>query len=430
MTNYSSEQSTTEATRHYRRNFAAGLVHGIFFQMSAAFGSIHTVLPAFVTLLTPSTIAVGLMAAIQGVGEIIPQLFTAYHLEDKPRKKNYLLGVITIRWISWGVLAWLTWQYGLTRPGLVLIVLIALFGLFSVGGGMGTVIYADIFSRAIPAQRRGRFSGAKQIGGFALAILAGWVVKLILENETQFPFPLNYSLIFGLSTLTLAVAFSGFLMIREPVVPVRRTNRSPGAMLKQALYLIRLNRNFRTLLLSQVIFGVAVGLAPFYVVHARQTLNINAGAIGLFLSAQMIGAAASNVLWAWLADRYGNKTVIVGVNIAAGGASVLAILIPNVAPDAYALVFVLLGAMLSGMKIGYSNLILEMASPEMRATCVALQNTMLAPVALLPLLAGALIQYLSYPVVFGGEAILMGLGVLVSWRLRDPRRHDDGVCLY
>ena len=123
------EKFKKESTRYYHRNFVAGLIHGIFFQMSAAFGSIHTVLPAFVTLLTPSTIAVGLMATIQDFGEIVPQLFTAYLIEDKPRKKKFLLGIITIRWISWGLLAWLTYQYALTNPMLVLAVLIGLFGI-------------------------------------------------------------------------------------------------------------------------------------------------------------------------------------------------------------------------------------------------------------------------------------------------------------
>jgi len=422
-------QFEAESARHYRRNFTAGLVHGIFFQMSAAFGDIHTVLPAFVALLTPSTIAVGLMAAIQGIGQIIPQFFTAYLLEDKPRKKNYLLGVITVRWISWGLLAFLTYRYGLTRPGLVLIVLIALFGLFSIAGGMGTVIYADIFARAIPANRRGRFTGARQIGGFTLAILAGWIVKLILGNEEQFPFPLNFSLIFLLSTITLAVAFIGFAMIREPVYPIQRKSESLAAMLRQAIQLVKLNKNFQILLLSRTIFGLAIGLAPFYVLHARQTLDIEAGVVGVFLSAQMAGAALSNILWGWLADRYGNKTVIIGATASAGLASVLALTLSAISPMAYALVFVLVGAMLSGMRIGYNNFILEMAVPEMRATCVALQNTLLAPVALFPLVAGMLIQNLSYPLVFGGEALLMGVGLIVSLRLLDPRRYGAGACV-
>ncbi|GAB4426829.1 MAG: hypothetical protein Kow0031_06680 [Anaerolineae bacterium] len=422
-------QFEQDSARFYRRNFFAGLIHGIFFQMSAAFGSIHTVLPAFVTLLTPSTLAVGLMAAIQDFGEIIPQLFTAYLIEDKPRKKKYLLAVITVRWLSWGLLAWLTFQYGLSNPLLVLAVLIALFGLFNLAGGMGTVIYADIFARAIPANRRGRFTGARQIGGFALAILAGYVVKLILDNEAAFPFPTNYSLIFLLSTVTLAVAFTGFALIKEPVYPVRRKSESLRVMLRRALGLVRINANFRRLLVSRAILGVGVALAPFYVVHARQTVAADAGVIGLYLSAQMAGAALSNLLWGWLADTRGNKSVIIGTIASSGLASLLAVLLPALAPMAYALVFVLLGAMLSGLKLGFSNFILEMAAPEMRATCVALQNTLIAPITLLPLVAGFLIEGSSFGLVFGAQAALMVVGLAVSLKLLDPRTNQSGACI-
>jgi len=418
-----------ESARYYRRNFVAGLVHGIFFQMSAAFGSIHTVLPAFVTLLTTSTLAIGLMAAIQGFGEIVPQLFTAYLIEGKPRTKKYLLGIITVRWVSWGLLAWLTYRYGLTRPELVLTVLIVLFGLFSLAGGMGTVVYADIFARAIPAERRGRFTGARQIGGFGLAILAGYIVKLILDNEAAFPFPANYSLIFLLSTISLAVAFTGFALIKEPVYPIHRHNESLKIMLRRALGLVKINPNFRKLLLSRAIIGVGVALAPFYVVHARQTVASSAGVVGLFLSAQMAGAAVSNVLWAWLADTRGNKAVILGTLTSSGLASVLALALPAVAPMAYALVFVLLGAMLSGMRLGFSNIILEMAAPEMRATCVALQNTLIAPITLLPLVIGLLIEDTSFGWVFGVQAGLMLLGILIAQRLIDPRTNQTGACI-
>jgi hypothetical protein len=105
------------------------LIHGVFLQAAAAFGSIYTVLPSFVGLLTPSTLAVGLMAAIQDVGEIVSQLFTAYRVEPIERKKPILVGVAAIRFVSWVLLAWLTWQLGTSRPDLVLAVLITFFAL-------------------------------------------------------------------------------------------------------------------------------------------------------------------------------------------------------------------------------------------------------------------------------------------------------------
>ena len=412
----------------YRRNFTAGWVHGAFFQMSSAFGNIQTVLPAFVTFLTPSTVVIGLMATIQGVGEIIPQLFTAHLIDGKPRKKNYLLGIITWRWIAWALLAWLTFKYGVTRPGLVLAVLIILFGSFSLAGGMGSVVYADIFSRAIPAQRRGRFSGAKQIGGFALAILAGWIVKNILDSDSTLPFPTNFSLIFTLSAVTLAVAFVGFALIREPVSHVPRQNHSIKEMLRQGTTLVKTNSNLRLFLISRAVIGMTVGMASFYVVYARNDLNVSAGAVGLFLTAQMAGAAVSNILWGWLADGYGNKTVIVGTMMAAGLTAVFALTLPALYLPAYVVVFILLGAMLSGWRIGYNNFVLEMAPEKIRAACVAWQNTLIAPVTLLPLIAGALLSSISFTAIFLAELGLIAIGLIASLRLQDPRHTPEGIC--
>jgi len=422
-------QFEADSRRFYRRNFVAGLVHGVFFQASAAFGSIHTVLPSFVALLTSSTIAVGLMATIEGVGEVVPQMFTAYLIEDRPRKKPYLLAIITIRWISWAILAFLTFSFGVSQPNLVLAVLIGLFGLFSMAGGMGTVIYADIFSKAIPARRRGRFTGLRQMLGYLLAIGAGYVVRLILGDPGRFPFPANYALIFALSAACLLVAFTGFALIREPVYPVKRMSLSLGHMLRRAVQLARTNPNFRRLLGARGLTTAVLALSPFYVVYAQTKLGVDAGMVGLYLSAQMAGAALSNLLWGWMGDRFGNRAVIAGTAVTGGLAPLLSLLAPYTTADLFLPVFACLGATLSGTRLGYSNFILEMAPVELRPTCVALQNTILAPVTLLPLIVGALIQAWSYPALLAIGTALMAFTIYLALRLLDPRHGAEGACL-
>lgn len=422
-------QAEAESEQYYHRNFLAGLVHGIFFQAADAFGSIHTVLPAFVALLTPSTIAIGLMAAVQGIGEVVPQMFTAYLLEDRPRKKPYLLAIITIRWVSWAVLAYLTYAFGATRPGLVLAVLITLFSLFSIAGGMGTVVYADVFSKAIPTHRRGRFTGWKQLIGYALAIGAGYVVKFVLDDEILFPFPANFAFIFLLSAVGLLIAFTGFAMIREPIYPVRRVSQSLGDLLRRALKLAQRNPNFRRLLWARGMTTAVLALAPFYVVYARTEMGVDAGTVGLYLSVQMAGGAISNLLWGWLGDRFGNRSVILGTAVTGGLTPLFALLVPFTTPAFFLPVFAFLGATISGMRLGYSNFILEMATIDLRPTCVALQNTLLTPVSLLPLVAGALIGTVSYPVLLTGGTLLMATNVIIVIRLIDPRHDPASGCV-
>ena len=418
----------SEVAPDYRRNFAAGLVHGVFFQVSAALGSIHTVLPAFVSLLTPSALAVGLMASVQGIGGVVPQLFTAYLIEGRPRKKPLLLYVITLRWVSFGLLAYLTWAFGSTRPGLVLAVLLVTFSLFSVAGGAGTVLYADVFSKAIPARRRGRFTGWRQLLGYLAAIGAGWMVKVILEDVDRWPFPDNYAVIFLFSAVSLLVAFVGFAMIKEPEYPARRVSESMRHLLRRAVGLARNNPNFRRFLWARGLTDVVLALGPFYIVYALNERGIDLAMVGVYLSVQMAGAALSNLVWGSLGDRIGNRAVVLGTAVTGLLTPAAALLVP-LHPGFFLLVFASMGATISGVRLGYSNLILEMADVELRPTCVALQNTLLAPVTLLPLVVGGLIAVVSFPALFIAGVVLMGIALLLGVRIIDPRNDPSGECV-
>lgn len=415
-----------QVERWYRRNFVAGLVHGVFFQMHAALVSIHTVLPSFLALLTPSTLAVGSMAAIQGVGQVVPQLVTAYAIEDRPRRKPILLGVITFRWLSWGLIAYLTWRLGADRPGLVLAVFLVLFTLFSFAGGVGTVVYADVFAKAIPTMRRGRFIGIRQLFGYGLAITAGYIVKAVLDRG-DLAFPTNYAVIFALAAVTLLVAFTGFAMIKEPVFPVERVSTSLRDLLRRAIRLAGSNPNFRRFLTSQAAITAVLALAPFYTVYALSEVGVARSTVGTYLAVQMTGAAVSNLLWGWLADRFGNRLVIIASSVT-GLATPLVALSAGATPALLLVVFLLLGMTMSGMRLGYQNLVLEMASLDLRPTCVALQNTLLTPVVLLPLVVGGLLDVFSYQTLFWAGTVIMVVAIVPALRIRDPRFHPDAMC--
>ena len=414
---------------HYRRNFIAGLIHGVFFQASAALSSIHTVLPSLVAALTPAASAVGLMATLQSVGQVLPQLYTAYLVDRMPRRKPLLLGIITFRFLSFLILAWMVYVYGLTRPMLVLGALLFLFGAFSLLGGMGSVVYADIFSRAIPAQRRGRFAGIKQLFGYLLAILAGYFVKWVLGQPHRFPFPNNYAIILGASGATLAIALTGFALIKEPPVPERRVLRHRHAVWGTAWQLFKSSHSLRVLVLVQGLIMLNLAIAPFFVIHAKQDLGIPPAMVGIYLSLQMAGAALANIPWAWLSDHLGNRAVIVGIALTGLLTTTLAFLTPASLGWLYGGVFILLGATISGTSVGFANIILEMADDATRPVCVALRNSALLPIAIAPLLVGFLTRWFSYPALFAGAGIIALTALLLAiFRLPEPRHHPDVIC--
>lgn len=121
--------------------------------------------------------------------------------------------------------------------------------------------------------------------------------------------------------------------------------------------------------------------------------------------------------------------VIIGTALAGGLAPLLALLAPWTTETLFIPVFALLGATMSGIRLGNSNFILEMAPLQLRPTCVALQNTLLLPVALLPLVVGALIEVWSYPVLLASGVVLMAIAAWLSFRLFNPRHAEEGACL-
>jgi hypothetical protein len=107
----------------------------------------------------------------------------------------------------------------------------------------------------------------------------------------------------------------------------------------------------------------------------------------------------------------------------------LALLAPYATETLFVLVFALLGGTMSGMRLGYSNFILEMAPVQLRPTCVALQNTLLLPVAILPLVVGVLIEAWSYPLLLACGVLVMAVTLWLGYRLLDPRHGEEGACL-
>jgi MFS family permease len=405
------------------------MIHGVFFQLSEAFSNINTVLPSFIATLTGSTIVIGVLVVAQELGNVVPQMFTAYHVEDRPYEKPILMWIITMRWVSWGLLAVVTAMFALDRPDLVLILLVGLFASFSMAGGVGSVVYADVFAKAIPTERRGRFIGWKQLVGYTLAIGAGWVVAWILADPERIPYPLNYGLIFALAAGFLLIAFAGIAIVKEPPSTHERQTESLRESLKRAVHLTRINRNFRRLITARGLTAVLVLSAPFFVLYALNDVGVPQAAVGLFLAAQMTGAALSNLLWGYLGDRFGNRAVLVGTSVAGLGAPIAALAALAVGPTPLYLTFFLVGATMSGLRLGYSNFILEMAPDHLRATCVALLGTLLAPLALVPLAIGIVVTWVPLATVLLLDAVAMTGAIVMSTLLRDPRHGAEGACI-
>ncbi|MFZ5917299.1 MAG: MFS transporter [Chloroflexota bacterium] len=414
--------------RDFRWNLGAAVTHGVLYQTSAALTSPTSVLPAFIALLTDSTMAAGLPTAIIFVGQVLPQLMTARLIGPLAQKKRVLMGVVSLRAISWGALAWLTYRFSLEQPGWVLAALLGLLVLFSMAGGTGIVAYADVIAKVFPATRRGLFYGLRSIIGVGFTFSAGLLVRHVLARDAQFPFPGNYALLFGLAALALGIAFVGFASIREPMEQRQVVRQSWGDHLKRSLRLVRANANFRTLVWVRLLLGGSLLALPYYVLYARRVLIVPEAAVGVYVSAQVLGEAAGNFLWGAIGDRHGYGRVLRLLALVGAITPLAALAVPGGSSWVFAGVFLLLGSIFTAVEIAVNNFLLELAPGEVRPTCVALLNTLVAPLFLLPMLGGWLVGAGSFALVFTITAAVNLAGLGLSLRLKDPRLDSEAAC--
>ncbi len=394
-----------------RRNFIAGLWHGAFMTLGVSLTQPTIVISAFVADLTGSTIWVGGLMTVLTVAGAIPQLFVARLIEPRPRKMPYLLIAIYLRVISWGILAWSIYIFGGHNPMALTGILVGMLVIFYAGGGLGNIPYTDIIGKIIPPNKRGAFYGGRGILAGPLSVAAAFAARHILANVT---YPNNYALLFGIAAVGLAISSIGFWVIREPITA--NTHQKPQSWPEFRQHLLIVSRKLKPLITVQLLTGFSLMVLPFYVVYAREQLGAPMDAVGWFLLAQVLGGSLSNFVWAHLVDTSGSRRMLFICAVISAITPLFAIVLGSLNWMAMLPIFFFAGAVFNGRKVGFQSALLEVSPTAERSTYAGLNAVLTLPVAFLSLLAGLLLQYWSYTVLFFIASIFIGLGAVVIRR--------------
>jgi len=405
-------------------NFAMGLIHGILFTGGQAFCNPNTILPIFLDHFTKSKILIGLSSTLigrlGGIVSVLPQLLVANKIENKIHKKPLLIFAITIRALSWGLLAFTTYIFNNTYPNLTIIFLFVTLILHTFMGGIAAVPFFDIWGKSLPSNLRGRFFGYRQLWGGILAIGSGLIVKNILENNA-IEFPYNFALLFSLVFIFLSISYIALGSVKEPTEKVYKNQLPFKDFLKKAFLIIKKNSNYKKFIMVEILVGAGGMALPFYVLYLKDVLQIELGMVGILLSAQMLGSVLSNILWAHLSDFVGNKKVIQISSFAGLMVPIVALVIQSKNELLYLLLFAIIGFFIAGRTIGKTNYLLDIALSKDRPIYISLTGTLLFPVSLFPLIGGLIAQYISYNMLFIVTGIPILLGFILSFDLKEPR---------
>jgi len=406
---------------HYRWNFPAFLVDYVCFGVAFNFVNISSVMPALVSQLTDSAPVIGLVGTAFNGGWMLPQLAAARLINDKPRKKPYMLAGLSGRVMFW-VIALALWA-GLARhPTVMLALFFTCLGLFAASDGVTSVAWFDILARAIPLKQRGRLIGIGQFISGLAGVGVGELVGLILDRR---PFPGDYALLFTLAGAALIPSVIALALIREPP-PENTSPQTDGQAKSGWLRLLSTDPAFRRLMACRILVGM-MGLATsFYVVHAADVLHLPQSVIGDFVVAQTLAGMVASVALGLVSERWGPRYV---ARIGSGAAAIgpLFALAAHLAGSgwlarAYPFVYVALGVVNSAWMLGFFNYLLEIAPQGMCPAYVGLGNTIMGVLALVPMAGGWLLEATSYTTLFGVTAVLVTAGFLLTLGLRPPQQ--------
>ena len=405
---------------HYRWNFAVLLVDFVCFGVAFTFINPSSVLPAFVGQLTDAAPVIGLVGTVFQGSWLLPQLAIARLINDKPRKKPYLLAGLSGRILlpAMGLALWA----GLARyPTAALVLFFTCLGLFAASDGVTSVAWFDILARAIPLKGRGRLIGLGQFISGLAGIGVGALVGLILDRLS---FPGNYALLLVLAGVALAPSVIAMLLLREPP-PEDDSPRANDQVRGDWTKILTTDRAFRRLMVCRMLVGMMGLGTSFYVVHAADALRLPQSIIGGFVIAQTVGGLVASVVLGLVCERWGPRYVVrIGSGAATAG-PLFALAVHLVGGGwltrAYPLVYAALGIANSAWLLGFFNYLLEIAPPGMRPAYVGLGNTILGLMMLAPLAGGWLLQATSYTVLFGVTAALVAIGFLFTLGLPPPQ---------
>jgi MFS family permease len=284
-----------------------------------------------------------------------------------------------------------------------------LYAWHTFGAGVIIVGWQDMIAKLIPVDKRGRFFGITNFVGNGTGIVGALAVPFVLNKYT---FPMGYVISFSVAAVLMLLSWVFLSLAREPAVSSSKPPVSQLDYLRSLPKILRMDRNFRMYLLSQISFSLSGMATGFLVVYTVRTWNLPDAEASGFTIALQIGLALANLFFGFLSDRKGHKLSLEICMIVSTLSLALAIFAPS--PLWFFPIFFLRGAVNAGTFISGISIVYEFTDAENRPTYIGLANTIPGVAAgIAPMIGGWLAGAISYRAMF----VLAAIIGLISWGL-------------
>ena len=365
------------ACKHLPRNF---LIHVIALSATKTgdhLGSAKLVLVWVLGAVGAPAFMAGLTVPIRESLALIPQLFVAAWIRSHAIRKWFWVGGSAVQGACMVAMAGVALMLQGAPAGWPLLGLLVIF---SLARGVCSVAIKDVQGKTVSRRTRGKASGyaSSAAGGAALVIGAS---GLLSGGEH-----LGYlaALLLGAGGLWLGAALAYGLVIEERGQTAGGGNAGQEAF--RQLGLLRSDAQFRQFVITRALFLSTAFAAPFMVVTARETGGTDFRDLGgLLLAEGWIAGAACMGLFAAVHIGWQHSLLFAGF-------------------------YFVLALAHSGVRLGRSTYLIDMATQESRAAYTAVSNTLIG----LLLLAGGSLSLLEPWLGASGMVLMFGTGSIIA----------------
>ncbi|MDD2698941.1 MAG: MFS transporter [Arcobacteraceae bacterium] len=396
-------------------NHIKNVLHGFFLSVGTTIAEPHTILPLIISHFGGGAILIGLYSALLKGGVVLIQLYAAFHAQSYPYMLKYLRRVFLTRFIAWFFIGFSIIYFGDEHKEITLFCIgLGLF-IFSFSAGFGTIYFKEITAKIFTHKFRGKTMAVRQFFSAFGAILSGTGAGYIIGN---FEAPLSYGLLFIISTFLMGLGYLAFGLVEEPIKEtVTKKENSFKLFLKNAFAILKSDKLFQVQIFTFFFAYSYLFALPFIIIDAKNSIILDGQAIGLIITAQMVGAMFSNIIWAKLSSlglykRISNITLgmfIVAISLAFIGGSLFV----------YMTIFFIVGAAIDGNRLASENLIIYIAPQEKRPIYIALQNNIVSIGIFFSILGGIILSFSSYTILYILTISLLFLAFIASFKLKD-----------
>lgn len=415
------QQYEAYVQRHVRWNFLVNITDGGFFFLGMSFASVVTVLPLFVSQLTTSPFLIGLIPAIQNMGWLLPQLFTAPLVGRLPRKKPLVMLTTLSERLPFVGMVILSLMLPNLAVGTALAIFFALHIWRTTAAGITATPWQDMIGKIIPARQRGTFFGMQMGLGGLLGAGGAFLAGQILEWQ---PYPSNFALCFALTCGAMVVSFVALSFAREAPQTLRTTRQTGREFWGSLPRIIRANRDFRNFLVYRILYLLGGMGVAFYTVYVVDKFGMSKAQAGELTFAMMLAQTLTYPTMGWLGDRVGHRQVMQVAALTGTAMAALAWWAPS--GVWFWGVYILFGVTSASAMVSNLSGVYDFAPVEERPTYIGLTATVIGvPAMIAPLVGAFVVQRFSHQTLFLlTAAICLAAFAVIRWCVRDPRRDE------